>query len=501
MALPRMVDPGEGQPPPHDEEAEIALLYSLGADGTERAQTDVRVDDFYLGSHRAVFRAMLELDAEGERISGHTIRTKLKETGHHTMVSAEVLDRVDYCHGAGVCVSRYAKIVRELAKRRRVIDAARRAMLRCYLPNDTSDDVMGELRETFDALGVTSADSRLYRLEPAAELAEPLPPISWICEGLRIARGAVILVGGYGFSRKTMFAQALALAVASGTRALGVYSTVRANVLHVDYEQGTRITRERYQRLARAAGLNLQQCGISVATFPRFRLTDASARETIRRMLAESKAGLVIVDSLRAATPRVDENSSEIREYIDVLGEEAKRADVAVVLIHHARKPAMGEKSGGKFSLRGSAAIFDAADSIYIFGGEKGQPTVVEHEKDRLMGTTLDTFGLDSEDVADAIDPRWGLRLVHLEGEQMEERREEERASASASADERAQAAIKKHLASVGGSFRGSRGDLRDALGMKRDLVVKALGFLVSSGEVAIEGSQRDQTIRLRGQS
>lgn len=340
-------------------------------------------------------------------------------------------------------------------------------------------------------------DAAPYVIEHASELATPLPSLHWLCRGLRIARGSLTLVGGYGYSRKTLACQDIALSAASGTQALGVYSMDRVPVVHLDGEQGQRITRERYQRLARARGLDLASTSLHVATFPRMRLTDRTAREVLRRMLVETGAKLLVIDSLRAFVVG-DENDSSIRDPIDMLSQVVKEADAAGILIHHARKPSEG-KSAGRYSLRGSAAIFDAADSVFVFAGEKGEPTKVEHEKDRLTGSELDAFGLDSVDVAKDGDPRWGLRVVHLEGEQVEARDEAKRVSGRDAAIERASVMIRKHLLACGGRFVGSKNALLGELGGKRVDVLAALGTMQRSGELRVAGSGPTQTITLGG--
>src|SRR5512138_12346 len=76
-----------------------------------------------------------------------------------------------------------------------------------------------------------------WNLLSIAQLAEPLPPIPWLCEGLKLAPGPVTLVAGYGYSRKTMAMQSLALSVAAGKSVWGVYSARRGPVVHLDYEQ------------------------------------------------------------------------------------------------------------------------------------------------------------------------------------------------------------------------------------------------------------------------
>ena len=325
----------------------------------------------------------------------------------------------------------------------------------------------------------------VYVIESAREIAEPLEPLVWLCEGLRIARESVTIIAGYGYSRKTLYAQALALAIASGSRALGVYSTTQAPVLHIDYEQGTRITRERYQRLARAAGVNLAEALLHVVTFPRFKLNDPRAQEVIAEMLEKTKAGLVIIDSFRASVAGIDENSSEIREHIDMVGREVKRVKAAAEFIHHARKPAADGKAGGKYSLRGNGAIFDAPDSVFIFSGEKGEPTVVDHEKDRLIGTELPSFGLDSADVERDGDPRWGLRVVHLEGEQM---RESANVKKAAGEDVGRKASVEKLRVYLTGlpnlTWKGSRSNLSKQVGGTNAVTMAALGDLISTGRI-----------------
>lgn len=335
-----------------------------------------------------------------------------------------------------------------------------------------------------------------YVIEEAPELAEPLPPLAWVCRGLRVARGSLTIVGGYGYSRKTLYCQSLALSVATGTRALGIYETERMPVVHIDYEQGQRTTRERYQRLARAAGVELATSRLNVITFPRFRLTSDDGRDAIQRILEETRAGLVVLDSLRASIAGVDENSSEIREYLDLMGQEVKRVDAAAIVIHHARKPAEG-KGDGRYSLRGSGAIYDACDGVFVFAGEKGQPTTVEHAKDRLEGVELDPFGLDSEDVAQGGDARWGLRLVHLEAEQLREREESSEDSKRKSAVEKAKWSIRKRIAECRGVFPGSRNTLYAEIGGKKEIFVRAIGEMERAGEVHASGSGKETLLSL----
>jgi hypothetical protein len=89
------------------------------------------------------------------------------------------------------------------------------------------------------------------------------------------------------------------------------------------------------------------------------------------------------------------------------------------VLIHHARK--RGEKDhGAAQTVRGSSAIFDACQSVLVFDGKKGEPSVISLEKARITGSSYDDLSLVFEDVTGASsnpehdgrdDLKWGLKV------------------------------------------------------------------------------------------
>jgi len=80
----------------------------------------------------------------------------------------------------------------------------------------------------------------------------------------------------------------------------------------------------------------------------------------------------------------------------------------------------MGYESSPGDRLRGSNAKAQAVQGLFIFSGEKKGPQRIDHEKERVYGDTVDSFGFRVEDVAHAGDPRWGLRLVHVELAELE---------------------------------------------------------------------------------
>jgi hypothetical protein len=318
-----------------------------------------------------------------------------------------------------------------------------------------------------------------WNLLDVSELARALPPVPWICEPLGLAPGAISLVAGYGYSRKTMALQSLGLSVAAGKQVWGLYSARRGPFVHLDYEQGRRLTQERYQRLARGMGFelaDLEPGTLRVGCMPRIYLDEKQTFDDLVRLV--EGAAFVLVDSLRAAFPHADENSSEVRSYLDVLSRVSERTGAAFAVIHHARKPQQGNDTGATFAIRGSSALFDACQSVYVFIGEKNTPTTVHHQKDRIRGACLDDFGLDGEDVPNGSDPRWGLRVVHLEASQVRE----------ADAVERAKGAV---LKAIGKSRSGyySANEVADALDIRKGTVLAAVRALMREGILTQAGS------------
>lgn len=329
-----------------------------------------------------------------------------------------------------------------------------------------------------------------WNLLGISELSEPLPPVPWLCEGLGLAPGAATLVAGYGYSRKTMAMQSLGLSVALGKAAWGVHAVRKGRVVHLDYEQGRRLTQERYQRLARGMGFDLRDLpegSLQVASMPRVYLQTQEAIDALLPIV--DGAAFVLIDSLRAAFPKADENSSDVRSYLDALNHLSERTGAANTVIHHARKPSAQQGGTATHAIRGSSALFDACQSVYVFEGEKDTPTRVHHQKDRIRGATCDLFGLTSVDIPGPGGEREGLLVKHLEAEQLErwEATAEERKSDGVFV--KVSRLVREQMVKSGGRFAGGVNLLRELCGVKKDALNLTLAKMIANGELRREGT------------
>lgn len=260
-----------------------------------------------------------------------------------------------------------------------------------------------------------------YRILTGRDLATPLPPIPWACQKLRLTAGAPTMFAGYGYSGKSVLLQSLALSVASGKDFLGMWPVEQGRVVHIDYEQGHRQTTERYQRLARASEVDLAALddALSVHVLPPNMLNSDGAAAWLTSIT--EGAALCIVDSLAEGTSGLDENSADMRGPLIMAKRVSEVNGCAMIFVHHSRKPPSDVKAAGgaRMAIRGSSAIYSALGGCFVMTGEKGEPVKVEHEKDRTGFGLLSDFYVAIEDVPHDKDARWGLRVVHMEPEQV----------------------------------------------------------------------------------
>lgn len=235
-------------------------------------------------------------------------------------------------------------------------------------------------------------------LESVSEIFAQLPPVNWLCKDLQLAPGRPNLLAGPGYGGKSIIAQVIGFAVASGQRVFGKYPVQQGKVIHLNYDQGSRVPKSRYQRMMRAQFMAPSDLDgrLFLGNHPPVYLDDPSAEAAL--MVTCEGAALLIIDSFRAALRALDENDSRVRGPLNMLIRVSEKTGVTVLVIHHSRKPGIGA-SAGKNEIRGSSAIFEACESVYVLDPVKGEPTRVLHEKAGITGMTRQDFLLHVADV------------------------------------------------------------------------------------------------------
>lgn len=408
------------RPPPSDPDAEAAILSAIlcGHSQVTDVLPIVRPADMFLASNRFVLSAMAWLQASGHAIDVVTVRGRLDDEGRLQDVGGvkgltELLDVPSIAN-----VEEYSRRVADKARQRRAIETFRKLSAQGYVA-ESLPDLLTQARVDLESLGASTES--VFNVSGVVDVFAPIPPIAWVVKDMCLGPGRPTLLAGYGYSGKTILAQTLALCVASGARFLGQFFCSRGRVLHLDYEQGRFATNRRYQRLAFALGVSVDDLedNLQVAYFPRLYLTSPSAEDAIAQ--ACDGVALCVIDSFRAACPGVDENASEVRTFLDLLTRVSERTGTSFVVLHHAGK---GRVDGDKReTARGSSAIFDACGTVIRLSASGAfEPVTVELVKTSAAATgkPASTFVVKLEDVADddANNMQAGLRVVYQTKEQ-----------------------------------------------------------------------------------
>lgn len=325
-----------------------------------------------------------------------------------------------------------------------------------------------------------------------ADVCAPLPPARWLVPSLLLGPGRPAVLAGFGASGKTMLAQSLVLSLASGRDVWGHHTVPRpARVRHVDGEQGYYATAKRYQRLMAGIGLDQRELGDRfevVSLDPSIRL-DEPASEALFRAIGEG-VGLVVLDSLRALAPSLDENESPIRGCLDLLTRASEATGATFLVLHHAGK---GERADVRHALRGSSSIFDASGLVLVADASSGMPitldvTKVPAEHD---GPKPEADRVTIEDVPIGENPRAGVRVRVVCPE-------EQSRSIQASTSRR-ESELQAHVVELLAARPGlSQRQIRDATPAKAIKVDAALVELARLGRVVEQrGSRRARCFRL----
>jgi YD repeat-containing protein len=263
-----------------------------------------------------------------------------------------------------------------------------------------------------------------FKITYAKTLAEPLPPVQWLCHGYSLPRGCYSLVAGESYAGKSLWVTDLALAVAAGKHAMGLHRAGQGRVLWLDYDgQGERITRSRLQRMARARGYELSGLGdqFGYVWLPDIKLDSPNALEKFSKLF--EGVALAVIDSWRGACPKTEEKDrGQCQRVGETIMKIIEKTGVTPMMIDHTTKPARdGMKStrSAMHDIHGSTAKTEMAQWVAIFEAHEGKPVKVIHTKERAEARKMAPFWLQYEDVANENDRRWGLRVNHLDREQI----------------------------------------------------------------------------------
>ncbi len=353
------------------------------------------------------------------------------------------------------------------------------------------------MADGFDEL-LKALDHDPWNIMETREIFAPLPPFPWLIEGLQIGPGRITLLCGYADVGKTVVAQSLALSVATGSAVWGVFRPQRTGkVLHLNGEIGAYMARQRYQRLANASGSDVDALvasgNLRLSNYPEARLDDEDFEPKLRDLCAGHV--MVIIDSLRAFSGALNENAKEIGIALLMLARVSQATGATIIVLHHNRKPSQNDVGGDATAISGSSSILGGADCAFVMKAADGIITV--NQPRSPIGQSMAEFGLLFEDITQGADRRWGLRVVHLEPEQVQEARQNLERAKQSKILEGTLDKVLELLRMHAGVFQGGQRRMRESLGVKSNDLTAALRAAEERGLVEDTGTYHAPVYRL----
>jgi len=215
-------------------------------------------------------------------------------------------------------------------------------------------------------------------VQRASLLATTGPQTQWLIESLW-ADQAVGILGGEPKCCKSFLALDIAVSVASGRPCLRQYPVPRSGkVLLFPAEDSLPVVRQRLEGIAGVAQVAFASLPIEVITAPSLRLDTPADRQRLSNTIRHLQPRLLILDPL-IRLHRVDENdASQIAALLSFLRQLQRQFQLAVVLVHHARKDSNSSRPGQ--ALRGSSELHGWGDSNLYLRRRNSQLTLsTEH--------------------------------------------------------------------------------------------------------------------------
>jgi hypothetical protein len=212
----------------------------------------------------------------------------------------------------------------------------------------------------------------------AGDLDAPDPARRWLVERLW-ARAGVGIIGGAPKCGKSWLGLELAVAVTSGTPCLDTFAVAEpGSALVYMAEDAAPAVRARLAGLCRHRGVDLAALPLFVITAPSVRLDLPRDQHRLAATVQRVAPRLLLLDPF-VRLHRINENqASEVAPVLGYLRELQRAYDLAVAVVHHARKH--GSPSPGGQSLRGSGDFFAWVDSALFLRRHRQQLVLsIEH--------------------------------------------------------------------------------------------------------------------------
>jgi len=388
-----------GKVPPHDLEAEQAIIGSMltDKDAVISAIEVLKEDDFYREDNKAIYSAILNLYNRAEPIDIITVKAELESMGKFEKVGgleylAELPEKVPTTANA----MKYIKIVEEKSTLRRLIKTANEIIELGYSPTEDVEDIMeGAEKKIFNIMQDKSQksytpikDALVESFTKLEELYNRKQHITGVPSGFteldyRTAGfhgSELILIAARPAMGKTAFALNIASnAALKGNTAVAVFSLEMSkeqlvnrilcseSMVDSNKVRTGKLEEDDWTKLAGTIG-PLSEAEIYIDDTPGINIMEIRAK--CRKLKLEKNIGMVVIDYLQliqgSGNRRSGSREQEISEISRSLKILAKELDVPVIALSQLSRAAEQRPDHRPMlsDLRESGAIEQDADIV-----------------------------------------------------------------------------------------------------------------------------------------
>ena len=364
--------------PPHDSEAEQAVLSSIfmDRDAVTVAMENLRGDDFYNIDYKLIFESAEELYHSGVPIDVITVKNKLEEKGIFDRVGGvQGLATIASAVGSSVNIKHYVKIVEEKSTLRRLIKMSSDISALSYKGSESVENIVEKAEKgIFDIMQNRHTDEFHHIREVAVSSFEKI-------EEVYINKGKLtgVPTGFVDFDAKTAGLQKSDLILVAARPSMGKTAFV-LNIAQNAAIRNNVPTAIFSLEMSREQLTNRMLCSEAMMDAQKLRtgdLTDSDwetlisamdLRAKCRRLKLEKGLGLIIIDYLQlmSGNGRGDSRQQEISEISRSLKAVAREMEAPVIALSQLSR-ACEQRADHRpmlSDLRESGAIEQDADVV-----------------------------------------------------------------------------------------------------------------------------------------
>ncbi len=350
-------------------ESERAVLGAilLNREAIVAVADTLRAEHFYLERHRQIYAAALAVFQTRTPPDLRTLEEELRRRGQLDQVGGIVylMDLTD-ATPTSAHIGYYALDMLKTATRRRLLMAGGRIAALAYDESEDIQAILAQAHGLLDGAAIALHDPR-YTPFTADDLdLETLPEMIWAIRNL-LPQGLTMLIGKPKM-RKSWLALSIAIAIASGGRALGCIPVEQGDVLYMALEDSKRRLQGRQRKILSGAGAPRRLSYLTQA--PRI---DAGCVSTIETWLrGHTGARLVIIDVLAKVRPASRGGGMYDEDYaaLEPLQQLAMRREIAILVIHHMNR---SDAEDIYDLINGSNGVGGCLDGLLALVYERGQ--------------------------------------------------------------------------------------------------------------------------------